>query len=211
MKDSKLTAALEVLMEQLAAQVREVAETKRTINGLCRRMGEDPQFADEEERIGGTIRSDAYYGKPLATAVQLYLERDKQAHPADDILRALEQGGFDFRALDWGENDRARILAISLAKNNVTFHKLPNNTFGLRGWYDDAILKRAEKKASAPRKTTKRKSSAALPKKRASSKEIETEKEKPSAGSTAKGVDSKPKSGVGQGSRNPEPAASTEA
>lgn len=196
MKDSKLTAALEVLMEQLAAQVREVAETKRTINGLCRRMGEDPKFPDEEERIGGVgaIRADAYYGKPLATAVQLYLERDKQAHSAEDILRALEQGGFDFRALDWGESDRVRILAISLAKNNVTFHKLPNNTFGLRSWYDDTILKRAEKKASAPRKTGKGKP----PKKRAP-KETQVEKEMPSAGSTAKGVDTKPKL-AGQGS-----------
>src|SRR5262245_6978251 len=85
MKDSKLTAALEVLMEQLMAQVREVAETKRTINGLCRRMGEEPKFPDEEERIGGVvaIRSDAYYGKPLATAVQLFLERDKQAHSSE--------------------------------------------------------------------------------------------------------------------------------
>lgn len=145
--------------------------------------------------------------------MQLYLERDKQAHPAEDILRALEQGGFDFRALDWGENDRGRILAISLAKNNVTFHKLPNNTFGLRSWYDDTILKRAEKKASAPRKTTKRKSPKHQKKAahRNESREGVAQKETPSAGSTAKGADSKPKPGSGQGARNPEASASTEA
>jgi hypothetical protein len=208
MKDPKLTAALEVLMEQLEAQVREVAETKRTINGLCRRMGEEAKFPDDEERIGGAaIKNDAYYGKPLATAVSLYLERVKQATSAEDILRALEQGGFDFRALDWGENDRVRILAISLAKNNVTFHKLPNNTFGLRNWYDDAILKRAEKKASAPRKTVKRK---AVPTKKRMA-QIEAHKETPSTGSTVKGADSKPKPGIGQGSRTPEAATLTEA
>jgi len=42
------------------------------------------------------------------------------------------------------EKDRLRMLALSLAKNNVKFHKLPNNTFGLLSWYDPAMIKRAK-------------------------------------------------------------------
>ena len=41
----------------------------------------------------------------------------------------------NFKALGWKDNDRLRSLAISLAKNNQKFHKLPNNTFGLLSWY----------------------------------------------------------------------------
>ena len=37
------------------------------------------------------------------------------------------------------------MLAISLAKNNTKFHKLPNNTFGLLAWYDQAVLAKRTK------------------------------------------------------------------
>ena len=149
--DPKLSGAIEVLVEQLQQQVREIAETKKTINALRKRGGEEPMFLDVEvEKIqAGSIRSDQFYGKPLSTAIQEYLEQRKNsgqgAAPAEEILRALEQGGFDFRAVGWKDNDRLRSLAISLAKNTKTFHKLPNGTFGLFSWYDQAMLKRAEK------------------------------------------------------------------
>jgi hypothetical protein len=42
------------------------------------------------------------------------------------------------------ENERLRPLAISLAKNNKVFHKLPNNTFGLVSWYEN--IKREDTK-----------------------------------------------------------------
>jgi hypothetical protein len=58
---------------------------------------------------------------------------------------SVEQGGFDFDATGWKEKDRLRMLAISLAKNNTKFHKLPNNTFGLLSWYDQAVLAKRTK------------------------------------------------------------------
>jgi hypothetical protein len=88
------------------------------------------------------VRRDEYYGKPFATAAQLYLQRRKQACMPDEILKGLEDGGFDFRALGWKDGDRLRSLAISLAKNNKVFHKLPNGTFGLVDWYES--IKREE-------------------------------------------------------------------
>src|SRR5690242_12293287 len=132
----KLTGAIEELQAHLELQLQEAADTKKMINALRKRMGLDPLYQDVAVEQVGTIRPDQYYGKPLATAAQEYLERRKQACPAEDIMRGLQDGGFDFEATPWKEKDRLRMLALSLAKNNTKFHKLPNNTFGLLSWYD---------------------------------------------------------------------------
>lgn len=143
----RLNAAIEELQSQLEDQLREVAETKKTINLLCKRAGREPLHMDVAVEQVGSLRPDQFYGKPLSTAAQEYLERRKQASSAEDIMRGLEQGGFDFRALDWKEKDRFRLFVTSLAKNTKTFHRLPNGTFGLLSWYDQAMLKRAEKQS----------------------------------------------------------------
>lgn len=143
----KFTPAIEELQAQLSGQLQEVAETKRMINALRKRQGLDPLYSDVIVEQAGALRPDQYYGKPLASAAGEFLERRKQACPADEIMRGLEQGGFDFESTGWKEKDRLRMLAISLAKNNTKFHKLPNNTFGLLTWYDPAVIaKRAASK-----------------------------------------------------------------
>lgn len=147
MKD-ELNSAIEVLLTQLQEQLQEIAETKKMINSLKRRIGEEPMFPDVAvEQVGSVgIRADQYYGKPLATAAQEFLTAKRQACPAEEILRGLQQGGFDFRAMNWKENDRLRSLAISLAKNTAVFHKLPNNTFGLLAWYPEVANKRVKQR-----------------------------------------------------------------
>lgn len=132
----RLSAAIEELEVQLQEQQQEVANTKKLINSLLKRMGQEPRYADVSVEQGGAMRADEYYGKPLATAVQLYLERRRQAVPAEDILRGLEQGGFNFKPLQWSANAALRNLVISLVKNSTTFHRLPNQSFGLTAWYD---------------------------------------------------------------------------
>jgi phage-related minor tail protein len=144
-----LGPAIEALRSELLEQEEAVNETKKMINALLRRMEKDPEFPEVESgqmqmRLGGTMRADQYYGKPFATAAQEFLERRKQACSADEVLKGLEQGGFDFKALGWKEKDRLRSLAISLAKNNQKFHKLPNNTFGLLAWYPNVTTERKE-------------------------------------------------------------------
>jgi len=91
----------------------------------------------------------------LAASAAEYLAMRKQACQPVEILRALETGGFDFDMLPWGEDDRLRSFAISLAKNtgNVgKFHKLKNGSFGLRSWYDEDFLKKAAAGADATAK-----------------------------------------------------------
>ena len=148
--NDRLSGAVEALLEELTQQQQEVAETKKTINMLRRRMGEEPMFTDIEEsrnHFSGPLRPDEYYGKPLATAMQSFLERGggKRAVLPEDILKGLEQGGFDFKGAGWKDSDRLRNLAVALAKNTKTFHRLPNGLYGLRVWYDEAILKKSEK------------------------------------------------------------------
>jgi methyl-accepting chemotaxis protein len=71
---SKLDGAIEALLEELQIQMNQVSETKRTINALLRRVGKEPQFAEEAaEQIGAAsvrIRPDQYYGRALATSVR---------------------------------------------------------------------------------------------------------------------------------------------
>lgn len=145
----ELSPAVDALRNQLQEQLAEANETKKMINSLLKRMGEDPEFPEAESgqmqiRMNGAVRPDQYYGKPFATAAQEYLERRKQACSAEEIMTALEHGGFDFKILGWKERkDWPRLTAISLAKNNQKFHKLPNGTFGLLSWYPD-VAKRNE-------------------------------------------------------------------
>src|ERR1700733_621307 len=148
---NNLDAAINDLTEKLQKQMNDVAETKRAINVLLRLTGKDPAFPDdspEHARAAFNIEPDQYYGRPLATCVQEYLEQrnkatGKKAVEVSEILKVLEQGGFDFKALGWKEKDRLRSLSISLAKNSKVFHRLPNNgPFGLLAWYPDVAAKK---------------------------------------------------------------------
>src|SRR5579864_1895280 len=120
----KLRGAVEVLLEQLGEQQRQVTETKNTINALLRRMGEAQMFDDTQAAEGSAlrVRADEYYTKPLATAVTMFLKRRNQPATPQEILSGLEKGGFDFKGLGWKDNDRLRILSSSMAKNTKAFH-----------------------------------------------------------------------------------------
>jgi len=148
--EDKLSSAIEVLTHQLESQMKRVAETKGAINALLRSMGKEPIFEDAgvEEVSPLKVRRDEYYSKPFATAAKMYLERRKEASTPTEILKGLEQGGFDFGRLGWKENDRLRSLAISLAKNNKVFHKLPNGCFGLLSQYPEMAT--AESQSDSP-------------------------------------------------------------
>jgi hypothetical protein len=149
--DDKISGAIEVLTAKLEEYLKQASETKKMINSLRQMVGETPLFNDVsvEHVSAGAIRQDQYYGKPLSTVATQYLEYRKQACLADEILKGLEQGGFDFDALGWKEKDRMRALSMSLAKNSKTFHRLPNGSFGLLAWYDKkSIRQRGEKDES---------------------------------------------------------------
>jgi hypothetical protein len=144
----RLSAAIEELEEHLARQLAEAADTKKTINSLRKAMGLEPLYTDTGVEATGSVRQDQFYGKGVATAAAEYLERRKGrgACTAEEIMKGLIEGGFDFDALGWKEKDQHRLLAVSLAKNTAKFHRLPNGTFGLLEWYPEA------KKAAKERK-----------------------------------------------------------
>jgi hypothetical protein len=136
MSDPK-QAVIDELTAHLDELSREAADTKRTINSLLRRMGQQDRFPDvEPEGYGNAaLKPDQFFGKPLSTAVREVLELRGQALPPADILTALEKGGFNFDDTGWKKNDRLRSLSITLSKNSQTFVKLPSGTFGLRSAY----------------------------------------------------------------------------
>ncbi|QPD04510.1 MAG: hypothetical protein Nkreftii_002284 [Candidatus Nitrospira kreftii] len=147
--EDRLAGAIEVLQEKLQEQIRSVLETKKMINSLRQMNGEAPLFNDADLRLedSGPSRPDQYYGKGPGTACREYLEWRKRACSADEILKGLSQGGFDFKAAGYEDEDsRLRSLSILLAKNTAMFHRLPNGTFGLIAWYPEVAKKKAKEK-----------------------------------------------------------------
>ncbi len=145
--NSELQGAINLLQRKVADQEKALTHTKNLINDLCIEAGEPPIYTDiqrDSEGIGRSIRSDQYYGQPLATAVRSFLEGRETIGPAtvDEIYDALIKGGFQFEGK--GEDNQKRGLRISLTKNSVTFHKVPNGSYGLLSWYPNAKLAKVE-------------------------------------------------------------------
>jgi hypothetical protein len=141
-----MTKTLEQAIGELAAEIAadEVAlkKKKESVNTLCAVDGRGPmyQIEDAQAAVPTAIRSDQFYGKPLASAVRTILEMRRQknrgAALVNEIHDALVAGGYQFntKSDDVSKNS----LRNSLAKNTVTFHKLPNGRFGLLAWYPKA-------------------------------------------------------------------------
>jgi hypothetical protein len=133
------------LQDELAKQESAVIETKKLINMLCGRAGIAPMYADAQLQPSGvalSIRSDQFYGQPLAGAIRTILEMRKSQGrgPAtvNELYDALLEGGFKFDTKD--EANAKRGLRISVTKNTQTFHRLPGPTgrIGLLEWYPRA-------------------------------------------------------------------------
>jgi hypothetical protein len=145
--NGELQGAINVLRRKVAEQEKALANTKNLINQLCIEAGEPLIYSDiqrDSEGSGRSIRSDQYYGQPLATAVRSFLEGREGIGPAtvDEIYDALIKGGFQFEGK--GEDNQKRGLRISLTKNSVTFHKVPNGSYGLLNWYPNAKPSKVE-------------------------------------------------------------------
>lgn len=132
-----------------------VIEAKRFINQLCSFGKMQPMYPEaegEDASAGGssvTVRRNAFYGKPLATCVREILEaRKRTGHgeaTLDEIVGALKVGSYDLDTITKDEDGQRRGVAISLAKNTSTFHRLPNGDFGLLEWYPNVKKPKADK------------------------------------------------------------------
>ena len=145
---------LDAMIENIRIKDAEVTNLKRAANTFFRAAGEEPPYpeadADNPDVTGPMrLRPDEFYGKGFATAARAFLVRRKQAVEAEEVVRGLELGGFDFEGQGWKEADRLRIVSMSMAKNTAQFHRLPNGLFGLREWYPDVIERKKGKKAES--------------------------------------------------------------
>jgi hypothetical protein len=149
--DDALQSAVTALLAKLDAQEQVVRDTKKTINTLLHHIGKPVMFPEAEEEVqsrpGAAIRPDQFYGRPLATVAKEVLEARGQAMAAQEILDTLERGGYDLAAQGWKEKDRLRSFTITLSKNIVAFHRLPNGFFGLPKWYPEAMKQKLAAKA----------------------------------------------------------------
>lgn len=140
MRDEFLPA-ITALEQDLKEATQRVLEIKRAINTLSRHAGGDPKYLDadgDDQATSATIRRDAFYGKPLMTAIREYLEMRRHLGPATprEIYEALRRGGYPF-----GGHERNAMSTVrsALRKNASTFHRLPDgNAYGLLAWYPKA-------------------------------------------------------------------------
>jgi hypothetical protein len=130
------------LTAEIAALDAEAKKKKETVNTLCGVIGRAPAYTIEDAAtvIPTQIRSDQFYGQPLAASVRTILEMRRAqnlgAATVSEIYDVLTAGGYEF---DTKSDDIARkSLRNSLAKNTALFHKLPNGQFGLLSWYPNA-------------------------------------------------------------------------
>jgi hypothetical protein len=141
------------LSVEIAADEAALRKKKETVNTLCTVVGRSPAYAleDAATAIPTQIRSDQFYGQPLASAVRTILEMRKQrglgAATNREIFDALIAGGYEF---DTKSDDIAqKSLRNSLAKNTALFHKLPNGQFGLLAWYPNVKKTKSTSASSA--------------------------------------------------------------
>jgi hypothetical protein len=137
-----LSQAIDELVAEITTEETATRKKKETVNTLCGVEGRPPAYVltDAADSIPTKIRSDQFYGQPLASAVRTILEmrraQDLGAATVNEIHEALTAGGYQFQTKS---DDVARqSLRNSLSKNNTTFHKLPNSRFGMLSWYPNA-------------------------------------------------------------------------
>jgi hypothetical protein len=135
-----LDQAIDEINADIAKLEGQIREKKTTVNTLCGVAGRPYMYQIDapEEATPTRIRPDQFYGQPLATAVRVILEmrKDLGAAQVGEIYEALKKGGYQFQTKN--EEVARQSLRNSLAKNTVTFHKLPNGRFGLLSWYPNA-------------------------------------------------------------------------
>lgn len=145
MKD--IEQAVKPLEDKLQTAMAEVNKIKNAINTYYEAMGEPIKYPDvgQESVQGAAPRPDEYYGKPLATVITEVLQKRKRtglgSATLDEVFAELVAGGFKFAGKNAGIQKRG--LAISMSKN-PKFHKLDNETWGLKVWYPTAKDKPAK-------------------------------------------------------------------
>lgn len=137
-----LEQAINELMAEVATDETALRKKKESVNTLCAVDNRPAAYVltDAEATVPLKIRPDQFYGQPLASAVRTVLEirraQNLGAASVNEIFDALQAGGYQFNTKS--DEVAKNSLRNSLAKNTVTFHKLPNGRFGMLSWYPKA-------------------------------------------------------------------------
>lgn len=136
-----LEGAVRILSDRLQHRTEATTLLEEVIRCIQQELNQEPVWTGCSKRLTSLtvrgLRKDLFYGKPLATAVQQYLELRHEAVGAEEILFGLWEGGFDVLFLGSNAEERLSSLTLSLGKNTKTFLRLPNNAFGLLLWYSE--------------------------------------------------------------------------
>jgi hypothetical protein len=142
-EDDCMSKTVDQVISDLAAEITadeaSLRKKKETVNTLCGAVGRPPAYALESSAtaLPTQIRSDQFYGQPLAGSVRTILEMRRAqnlgAATNREIYDSLMAGGYEFDTKS--EDIAQKSLRNSLAKNTALFHKLPNGQFGLLAWY----------------------------------------------------------------------------
>lgn len=171
--DEATVASLQSHIRELE---QEIIDTKKMVNRLLVRRGQPSLYSEAslDGEVGNVfaIRSDQFYGRPLATAIREYLKMRQVANlgaaTVNEIYDALCRGGFSYESEN--EDNRKRNLRISLTKNSSLFHRLSNGThFGLPEWYE--TVPKGEDEAQSKAKKSKKRPKSKDKKRKAEAKE----------------------------------------
>lgn len=140
-----LVQTIDMLVADVTAKQKEIAELQRTINYLCGKAGIQEKFTQIEmgqpdaPPVSMTISPDRYHGMKLNSAVTDYLKMRAAVNPntraasAEEIYDVLVRGGFSFDHS--GKDERMHSLKTSLGKSTHTFRQVQKGLYGLAEWY----------------------------------------------------------------------------
>ena len=137
-----LDQAIDEIVADIAKLEAQIREKKTTVNTLCGVASRPLMYQIDAPEVAAPtrIRSDQFYGQPLASAVRTVLEMRKQqnlgAAQVGEIYDALIRAAIIFRQRT--RRSRVSRCGTHSSKNTVTFHKLPGGRFGLLSWYPNA-------------------------------------------------------------------------
>ena len=124
--------------EKIRSLEAELVKTKEFVNQIREFEGQAPLYPDVAVKLEGSLgvmRSDRFYGQPLATAVRDILEMRKAqglgAASINEIYKTLTAGGYKF---DTANEDNSK-TGLRRPRKNPVFHKIPNGDYGLSDWY----------------------------------------------------------------------------
>ena len=145
--EEKLAEAIEVLKQKVEQKAKELSDAKKAVNQFCVCIGEPPAYEiSGEPEVGQLVtnlKGHEYYMKALATVITDILERrgvNNGPMTVKEIYEQMKAGGYKFDTKN--DENAMRNIRISMAKNSVTFHKLPNGKFGLVKWFPELKVKK---------------------------------------------------------------------